>query len=105
MDIDDIEAVAAGHLFDHLSVPVTVTHPGELSRVGRVTISRDINTLGPDGQFYEAISIIELPVTELGEGQRGTLVDTGKKNDRWKLLEPVSDDLNISRWTAARHGH
>ena len=102
MDIEAIEEAANTALFDHLSVPALVTHPGDLSQEARIIIDRNATITDEYGAVLESRCEIGLEVCQVGGGDRGTLVDTGKPDDQWRLLEPIGNDGWESRWTAGK---
>ena len=103
MNIEDIERVANVDHFEHLSVPATVTHPGELSKSTRVVIDRDVAITDEFGIVMETRCEIGLEMPVAGDGERGSLVKikTQYVDELWKLLEPIGSDGQEARWTAA----
>ncbi|MHC9036685.1 head-tail joining protein [Cobetia marina] len=105
MSIDEIEAAANRRLFGvgGLSVPATVTPRGGAPIPTRIIIDRDATITDDFGIVLESRCEIGVLTEEVGRVDRGTLIDTGKPDDRWTLLEPIGDDGFEQRWTASRY--
>lgn len=102
MSIEDIEARANRAQFKHVGVDATVTVPGGLSQDTRILIDRNAAVYDEYGIAIDSRCEISLFVEDTGDGTRGTLADTGKPGDCWRLLEPIGNDGLESRWTAAK---
>lgn len=100
MDLEQIEAAANGHLFERLGVPATITVPGSLPKQATVVIERNAEVTDARGIVLETRCEIGLNVAEVGEGDRGVVIETGR--DCWILLEPIGSDGLESRWVAGR---
>ncbi|MEM1113275.1 MAG: hypothetical protein AAGI11_15290 [Pseudomonadota bacterium] len=105
MDIEDIEQAANAALFDYAApeTAASILYPGDgrISIESRIIIDRNVELTDDFGVVFESRCEISLNVLEVGSGERGTIVDTGK--DAWVLLQPIGDDGLESRWTAGRY--
>lgn len=102
MSVEDIEAAANLRLFDAMSVPASVTPVSGQALSARIIIDRDATVTDDYGIVLESRCEIGMLVAEVGDVGRGTLVDTGKPDDAWRLLEPIGNDGHETRWTATR---
>lgn len=102
MDITQIEAAANAAHFDLRFIPATYTPPGGVSTPVHIDIDRSAQQLDERGLVMEDRCEISLIVSEIGEGERGARVDTGRSDDAWRLQEPIGNDGWESRWTATR---
>lgn len=101
MDIDDLDATAIGHLYRLQGVTATVQHQGELSHERTVLLDRAAPVF-ENNTIVERRCEICLLISTTGAGDRGTTVDTGKPDDRWRLAESISNDGLEARWVAVR---
>ncbi|MGY3728016.1 MULTISPECIES: hypothetical protein [Cobetia] len=104
MSIDEIEAAANRRLFGvgGLSVPATVTPRGGTSISTSIIIDRDATITDDYGIVLESRCEVGVLTEAVGRVERGAVIDTGKPDDRWMLIEPIGDDGFEQRWTATR---
>ena len=102
MDIDALNESASALSFDVAAVAVSVMHPGEQAFDSRAIVSRAAVVRDERGVFVESRCEISLLISESGPGARGTVVDTGKPNDRWELQSLLYNDGIETGWTAGR---
>tara|TARA_B100001540_G_scaffold315860_1_gene344161 strand:- start:1589 stop:1912 length:324 start_codon:yes stop_codon:yes gene_type:complete len=104
VDFDEIERRATVDQFKRLGVLATVSVPDLLPvEDATVILDRDSTVRGNDGVFTEELCIIHLQLSEVPNPMRGTVVDTGKDDDRWRLLSKLAGDRTEERWTAGKH--
>lgn len=102
MNIDDIEAAANEQLFGAMSIAGSVTLLSGNVVPARIIIDRDATITDNFGIVLESRCEIGLLISEVGDVSRGTVVDTGKTDDVWVLLDPIGNDGYETRWTATQ---
>jgi hypothetical protein len=100
--IDDIEAAANAAHFAARFISATYTPPGGSPVPARIDIDRSAKVLDDRGIVHEDRCEVSVIVAEVGPGERGAEVDTGRPDDVWVLLEPIGNDGWESRWVASR---
>lgn len=102
MTIDAIEAAANAAHFAARFISATYTPPGGSPLPARIDIDRSAKVLDDRGIVHEDRCEISVIVSEVGSGERGAVVDTGRPDDAWTLMEPIGNDGAEARWVAAR---
>jgi hypothetical protein len=100
--IDDIEAAANAAHFAVRFISATYTPPGGSPVSTRIDIDRSAKVLDDRGIVHEDRCEVSVIVAEVGPGERGAAVDTGRPDDAWTLMEPIGNDGAESRWVASR---
>lgn len=100
VDIDQLDAAATAEAFGISAVAVDIQHPGGDVFPSRAIVSRGVQVRDERGVFVESRCEVALRISESGMGTRGTVVDTGRPNDRWELKSLVYSDSHESCWVA-----
>jgi hypothetical protein len=100
--IDEIEAAANRAHFAARFIPATYQAPGESVTSVNIDIDRSAKVMDDRGVVYEDRCEISIIVEEVGEGERGARVDTGRPDDAWILMDPIGNDGYEARWIAVR---
>jgi hypothetical protein len=102
VSIYDIEATANEAHFAARFTSATYTPPSGVGVSARIDIDRSAKVVDERGFVQEDRCEVSLIVSEVGPGERGAEVDTGRPGDVWLLLEPIGNDGWEARWIAGR---